>query len=434
VNGVLQLYHRDFGADASTVSEHIGSFARHSKFRVWEVNTLFEIPPQLWSLRFSVVLLHYSLFGPGAYYHLDEEYLRYLAEACGESYKVAFFQDEYRFCGLRFAFLNQYDVDCVFSCLEPPYLDEVYGRHTSVSKLVSTLPGYVSADLVESSRRFQQPEGEREVDIGYRGRLLPAYTGRGGLEKYEVGVRFARRAASLGLELDIAWGEDDRLYGDDWYRFIAGCRAVLGTESGVSVFDLEGEVHREYQALVETGREVTLEQLERGALGRWEGRIPYRTLSPRHFEAAALGVCQILYEGRYSGAIEPLVDYIPLKKDFSNFDEVIERFRDDDLRRELTDNARRRLIDSGEFGYGSLIRVFDETLLTAGLQPGSSPADERKVEKALERGSARRYVRARLWSLNDALRRTDVPGKAALRAVARPALRAIDRRRRRLHA
>ena len=31
-----------------------------------------------------------------------------------------------------------------------------------------------------------------------------------------------------------------------------------------------------------------------------------------------------------------MVHYIPLKKDFSNFDEVIERFRDKDVRKELT--------------------------------------------------------------------------------------------------
>ncbi len=46
--------------------------------------------------------------------------------------------------------------------------------------------------------------------------------------------------------------------------------------------------------------------------------------------------------------MEPMVDYIPLRKDFSNFDEVLERFRDPELRQELCENARRRLIDSGD--------------------------------------------------------------------------------------
>ena len=68
--------------------------------------------------------------------------------------------------------------------------------------------------------------------------------------------------------------------------------------------------------------------MEKGALGGWDWKIPYRTISPRNFEAAAFRVCQILYEGHYSGVMEPMRHYIPLRKDFSNFDEVVERFRD----------------------------------------------------------------------------------------------------------
>ena len=50
--------------------------------------------------------------------------------------------------------------------------------------------------------------------------------------------------------------------------------------------------------------------------------IDLRTISPRHFEAAAFRVCQVLFEGRYAGVMEPMRHYIPLRKDFSNFDEV----------------------------------------------------------------------------------------------------------------
>ena len=61
------------------------------------------------------------------------------------------------------------------------------------------------------------------------------------------------------------------------------------------------------------------------SLPRWEDNVYYRTISPRHFEAAAFRICQVLFEGRYSGVLEPMVHYIPLKKDFSNIDEVIRR-------------------------------------------------------------------------------------------------------------
>ena len=66
------------------------------------------------------------------------------------------------------------------------------------------------------------------------------------MEKHEIGVRFGELAHGSGLRLDLAAGEGDRLYGDDWYRFMANCRCVLGVESGVSAFDLEDEVLDEY--------------------------------------------------------------------------------------------------------------------------------------------------------------------------------------------
>ena len=72
-----------------------------------------------------------------------------------------------------------------------------------------------------------------------------------------------------------------------------------------------------------SGRPVTLEALQEGALGRWDHNFSYRTISPRHFEAAAFRICQVLFEGEYSGVLRPMVHYIPLKKDFSNFDQVV---------------------------------------------------------------------------------------------------------------
>ena len=162
-----------------------------------------------------------------ARYRLDEGFLRYLKET--GAHKVAFFQDEYFACQRRFAFLNEYEIDCVYTCLEPDQFDQVYGRYTRVPQLVSTLTGYVSDHLLDAAGRFAKPDSQRLVDVGYRGRPLPAYLGRGAQEKTLIGERFAERAAGSGLRLDIAGAEADRLYGDDWYRFLADCRCFSGS-------------------------------------------------------------------------------------------------------------------------------------------------------------------------------------------------------------
>jgi len=188
--------------------------------------------------------------------------------------------------------------------------------------------------------------------------------------------------------LDIDVSEQRRIYGKAWYEFIASCRCMLGVESGVSLFDLEDEVRHEYAALVADGGQPTLDELERGALGRWDGRVPYRTISPRHFEAAALRTCQVMFEGSYSGAMQPMVHYIPLRKDFSNFDEVVERMRDTELRRTLVENAHRDLISSGQWSYARFIAQVDGVLADAGLVP----APARAVASALATGAWRRTL------------------------------------------
>lgn len=391
-DGVLLVYHRliaPWQKDASTVLEHVGAFAGHSRYRMWEVNVDLGFPPGLAKLDFAAILLHYSLFGVGEY-RLEREWLDYLDGS--SAYKVAFFQDEYTECRRRFSFLDGHGIDCVYTCLEPSEARRVYGRHTAVEKLVSNLPGYVSEGLVRNSRRLTIPLARRTVDVGYRGRPLLPYLGRGAMEKREIGERFGELARESSLRLDVATGETDRLYGDDWLRFLANCRCVLGVESGASAFDLEDEVRAEYERLRAEGRHVAIDDLR--TLPRWEDVVYYRTIGPRHFEAAALNVCQVLFEGRYSGILQPMVHYVPLKKDFSNLDEVIRLIRDDDACREIATNAYRDLIASGEFSYARFVAGVDETLRAPMSADRAEPVPARTVQEALALGlTRRRWIR-----------------------------------------
>jgi Glycosyl transferases group 1 len=393
---VVLLYHRPavpWFEDATTVTDHIESFARYSRFRVWQVNTDLGFPPGLAKVPVAAVVLHYSLFHSTGY-KLDQGFRRFLAST--DAYKVAFFQDEHHFCRQRFAFLNEYHFDCVFTCLEPSEFGKVYERYTSVPKLVSYLPGYVSETMVEAAERFALPDSERPIDIGYRGRSLAPYMGRGALEKGEIANRFATLAADSGLAIDVTAREGERLYGDDWWRFLGSCKGTLGVEAGVSVFDLNDEAYDEYRRLV-LERPVSIEELEAGPQGRLEGNVYYRTASPRHFEAAAFGVCQILYEGRYSDVMEPGTHYIPLRKDFSNLGEVLEVFRDPEARRRITETARRDLIDSGAWTYERLVRDhFDCALVEEGLEPDLDAPTIESIDRALQAGERARRARTRL--------------------------------------
>jgi hypothetical protein len=420
VPGVLLLYHRHFVPNASTVMEHAGAFKRYSDFAVWNVNTELGFPDGFEECRFQVIVLHYSLFSPIGY-HLNQRFLEYL-DRSHASYKIAFFQDEHHFCQQRFAFLNRYNFDCVYTLVEPPYFQDVYRRYTNVPHLVYSIPGYVPDDLEVMARRYRKPDHERRIDVGYRGRKLAAYMGRGAREKYDIAVGFSRRAAGSGLKLDIEADEHRRIYGKQWYRFMADCRAVLGVEAGVSIFDVEDRVRPEYERLTARNPRASFEELSTALLDQWEGNIPYRTISPRHFEAAAFRACQILFEGNYSGIMQPMVHYIPLKKDFSNFDDVLRMFRDEALRRELTENAYRDLIASGRYSYRRFVEGFDEELRHVGIQPEVAPDIVQVVNQVLNRGRLRRESRARLL----AARHYPFPGRRFVRPLAKPILRRLS--------
>ena len=86
--------------------------------------------------------------------------------------------------------------------------------------------------MVAAADRFARPDAERDIDVGYRGRPLQPYMGSGSIEKVLIGERFEELASATALRVDIDTGEEGRVYGDDWYRFLGRCRAALGVESG----------------------------------------------------------------------------------------------------------------------------------------------------------------------------------------------------------
>jgi hypothetical protein len=224
--------------------------------------------------------------------------------------------------------------------------------------------------------------------------------GRGAQEKADIGRQFAGRAQALGLALDIASDEGSRLYGDAWYRFLGSCKAVLGVEAGVSIFDLDGQARIGVEALRSREPDLSFEEVSRRVLSGLEDNIPYRTVSPRHFEAAAFDTCQILFEGSYSGIMRAGTHYIPLRKDLANLDDVMRAFLDRGERTRIAANARRDLIESERYSYRKFARGFDDELERAGLMSdGVARAPE--VDRALARGAlirrAEAHLRTRYW-------------------------------------
>ncbi len=135
-----------------------------------------------------------------------------------------------------------------------------------------------------------------------------------------------------------------------------------------------------------------------------------QAISPRVFEAAALGTAMINFTGRYSDVIEPWTHYVPLEKDFSNFDEVVAAIRDDAVLEGMATRAHADLVASGEYSLRRFVQGFDGEIAARAQAP------QRERRSPLARAASRRLLS--IEQLRSPARRAELPLVAALRARA----------------
>lgn len=347
---------------AGTIRDHIRSFVEYSRHQYVIRSGRGDLLAGVDLSGYDALVVHYSLVAC---------YDAYLAPPTRRKIrafrglKAAFVQDDYRFIDRTveaFAYLR---INALFPLAGPSIIDEVYSpaKLPGVRK-VTVLAGYVPEQLAT----IEVPRyAERPIDVGYRARKLPAWMGSHTLQKWQISERFAADAVRYGLKVDLSCREEDRIYGDDWIRFVTRCKSMLGTESGASVCDFTGKIQENVERHLEHHPNTSFEELRERYFKDEDGRLMMNVISPRCFEAAALRTLMVMYEGEYSGVLEPWRHYVPLKPDHSNMKEVVSILRDDRRAEEIIDRAYRDLILSGRYSYRTMVatidRVFDECLM-----------------------------------------------------------------------
>ena len=343
----------DRPSHAPNVEEHIRAFRRFSKHDFDLFNPRGIARSRFLRLDdYDIVVIHYSTV-----LYLSEWFRERIAGFGG--LKVQFVQDEYRQVDALTSSMRDLGIHVLFSSVPANAVQSVYGARLPGVDILPTLTGYVPADL--DGVRWQ-PLADRPLDVVYRGRSVPYWLGRLSQDKSLIGREFLARAHSTDLQCDIAWTEADRIYGDAWYRFLGSSRTTLGTESGASIVDFDGSLQKRTEDYLRAHPAATFEEVEGEILAPFEGHAVIQAVSPRVFEAAALGTAMVNFPGRYSDVIEPWVHYLPLEKDFSNFEEVVEAIRDDALLVEMTSRAHSDLVASGRYSLQAFIREFDRAV------------------------------------------------------------------------
>ena len=376
--------------EAATVIDHIDAIRRWSRYDVFVLPMFGDMPDEVGLDAFDALVIHYNLVMS------NDVFLSPLARwriSQFQGLKAAFIQDEYRFVNSTVGVMRTLGIEVLFTCVPEDQVELVYpdAALPKMQRKVSVLTGYVPQELL--SRPVTAYE-DRSVDVGYRGRRLPAWLGRLAQEKAVIADRFLADAPAYGLSTDISTREADRFYGDAWIQFVGGSRATLGVESGASVFDFDGSIEQTIRDHLSSHPDASFEELHRLLLADVDGQIRLNQISPRSFEAAALGTLMVLYPGDYSGILKPWQHYVPLEKDHSNMPEVAGAIQDRQTWERITGQAREEIALNPKYSFRALVEKVDDGLAL------SSTASEPMHLSYFERSASRAYRRLRTTQLH----------------------------------
>jgi glycosyltransferase involved in cell wall biosynthesis len=379
----------------ATVYENVAMWQRLSDFELevlnlWPTNgARLHLPPTLDLAAYDGIIIHAAV----SYTFANLEALDAKLARPFEAYdgvKVLMRQDEQQLTSRFAEYLGRKRFDVLLTCVPESELPKTYPRsQVGDIAIVQVLTGYVS----ETMREMATPWNcSRPIDIGYRGSLQPLWFGRLALEKRKIGDDVARaRAGRPGMCLDISSRQEDRLSGSAWIDFLAASKSTLGVESGSNLFDFDGRVeewcHRFEASHPEMDRlsEAFYRLADGEYLHHFEDNVDYAQVSPRHFEAAAACSVQILYDGRYSGIFAPRRHFLPLARDLSNLEEIVDALADERHSGELTECAFAEIIRNPSYGCEALVAKVDVALDGALARKGRARRPARRMTGHLPR-------------------------------------------------
>lgn len=341
------------------VTDHIKAISSGDKINWYVINpVLCKTLDKLDLAQFDAIGLHYSI-KPYDHYYLSSSLKKRIASFKG--LKFLFLQDEYQKVNLVQEFLYTLDFRILFTLVDEKILEKAYpDPRLSQLKKITVLTGYVQEEMkaIEIT-----PLEQRPIDVSYRGRHYDWWLGCLAQDKENIASQFTQHAQDSGLKIDISLEESDRVYGNAWMELLKNSKAVLGTESGASIWDFDGQVPYKTKQYLRKNKYATFTEVYEAVLKPYDGAIVYKAISPRVFEAAATRTAMVMFPGDYSGVCSPNVHYIVLEKDFSNMKEVLSKLQDTAYLKQITDRAYQDLIESGLYSQQILAELVSRELL-----------------------------------------------------------------------
>lgn len=348
------------------IAEYILSFRFYSHYNVkyYDIND-----SQIYDIEYGIILIMYDV---ATYLAINKK------NKCNQQInffkkyknKKAFFkQDEYDNTDSVNDLLNIIGIDIVFTCINKlEDINKIYYKIPNGKiKFVNILTGYIPESLINyKSNKIK----DRNLHICYRGRELSYRYGSLGQDKVNIGIDMRAYSKEYGLNSDIEVNDSNRIYGDDWYKFISNSKTMLATESGCNIIDYNKEILINVNKLLDNSKltspfipdnpKFTYDEIVT-KLGL-EETLQMNQVSPKMFEAIALGTVLVMYEGEYSGILKANEHYISLKKDYSNIDEVVNKIKDDQFLQNMADKTYNDIVKSNKYSYKSFVQKVEGDL------------------------------------------------------------------------
>jgi hypothetical protein len=235
--------------------------------------------------------------------------------------KAYFIGNEFKLMPEKMAFCDRLNVALLVTMIPDARAQAMYRKRLGCAVISIPSAGLDTDIFFATTARDARP-----IDLGYRSFAAPMYLGHD--ERRRIAHHFTACAAQYGLAIDISLDAGERFTETAWAAFLNRCKGQLGTEAGGDYFELSDDTRSRASAFLERHPDAEVDEVFERFFRDYADPIPARTISGRHVEAAATKTVQLLFEGGYSGFLQPDEDYIPLKKDFSNVDTALAKFRD----------------------------------------------------------------------------------------------------------
>jgi glycosyl transferase family 1 len=251
---------------------------------------------------------------------------------------AVFIGNEYDLMEEKIAFVRSSGADYV--CSQLP-LEIARSLYAGSGAAVLAMPHALNPEVYRVD-----PSAPRTIDVAFVGDLYDRLIGD--RERTRIVQFFAEHGQERGLRCDIRAARMPR---DEWARYLNTCHGVVGAESGTYYLQRTGDALNCAKSYLKEHPAASFEAVHERCFAGPGPFLNGKAISSRHFEPIGTRTCQLLVEGRYNGILEADRHYIAVRRDLSNIDEAIARFKDPACRAAVTDHAYEHVLSGHTYAH-----------------------------------------------------------------------------------